>query len=197
MPPPLILSTLPPPLNAQPWPIEAPLPLVRWRFSSHLPLVRRLVVASTSASASRHLLSRSRRGVYPRPLRFVRASWLLCRISSQRLRLSTRHRLTTGCVVAVADAQASLPSSRLQLSPSSHPVELRHRPRRCRRRRPSPSSSLSYPVAPSPWSSSLLTSPVAPSPSSSTSPSVAPSPSSSLRRRRCRCPSRQHHNKIM
>jgi hypothetical protein len=46
------------------------------------------------------------------------------RISSHRLRLSTRRRLTTGCVVAVADAQASSPSSRLQLSPSSHPVEL-------------------------------------------------------------------------
>jgi hypothetical protein len=46
MPPPLILSTLPPPLNAQPRPIEAPLPLVHWCLSSHLPLVRRLVVAS-------------------------------------------------------------------------------------------------------------------------------------------------------
>jgi hypothetical protein len=59
MPPPLILLTLPPPLNVQPRPIKAPLPLVRWHLSSRLPLVRRLVVASTSASASRHLLSRS------------------------------------------------------------------------------------------------------------------------------------------
>ena len=50
------------------------------------------------------------------------------RISSHRLRLSTRRRLTTGCVVAVADAQASLPSSRLRLSPSSHPVELASSP---------------------------------------------------------------------
>jgi hypothetical protein len=39
-----------------------------------------------------------------------------------------RRRLTTGCVVAVADAQASLPSSRLRLSPSSHPVELASSP---------------------------------------------------------------------
>jgi hypothetical protein len=50
------------------------------------------------------------------------------RISSHRLRLSTRRRLTTGCVVAVADAQASSLSSRLQLSPSSHPVELASSP---------------------------------------------------------------------
>jgi hypothetical protein len=46
MPPPLILLTLPPPLNAQPRPIEAPSPLVHWCLSSRLPLVRRLVVAS-------------------------------------------------------------------------------------------------------------------------------------------------------
>ena len=44
MPPPLVLSTLPLPINAQPWPLEAPLPLVCWRLSSHLPLVCRLVV---------------------------------------------------------------------------------------------------------------------------------------------------------
>ncbi len=46
MPPPLILSTLLPPLNAQPRPIEAPSPLVHWCLSSRFPLVRRLVVAS-------------------------------------------------------------------------------------------------------------------------------------------------------
>ena len=46
LPLPLILSTLPPPLNAQPWPIEAPSPLVHWCLSSRLPLVRWLVVAS-------------------------------------------------------------------------------------------------------------------------------------------------------
>jgi hypothetical protein len=50
------------------------------------------------------------------------------RISSHHLRLSTRRRLTTGCVVAVADAQASSASSRLQLSPSSHLVELASSP---------------------------------------------------------------------
>ena len=41
-----VLSTLPPPLNTQPRPIEAPSPLVHWCLSSRLPLVRRLVVAS-------------------------------------------------------------------------------------------------------------------------------------------------------
>ena len=45
MPPSLILLTLPLPLNAQPWPIKALSPLVRWCLSSHLPLIRRLVVA--------------------------------------------------------------------------------------------------------------------------------------------------------
>ena len=45
MPLPLILSTLPPPLNGQPRPIKAPLPLVRWCLSSRLPLVCGLVVA--------------------------------------------------------------------------------------------------------------------------------------------------------
>ena len=44
--------------------------------------------------------------VHPRPLLFVRASWLLRRISSHRLRLLTGRRLMTGCVVAVTDAQA-------------------------------------------------------------------------------------------
>jgi hypothetical protein len=46
MPPPLILSTLPPPLNTQPRPIEAPSPLVHWCLSTRLPLVLRLVVTS-------------------------------------------------------------------------------------------------------------------------------------------------------
>jgi hypothetical protein len=54
MPPPLILSTLPPPLNTQPQPIEAPLPLVHWCLSSRLPLVRRLVVASPVVACLRH-----------------------------------------------------------------------------------------------------------------------------------------------
>ena len=62
--------------------------------------------------------------VQSQPLLFDRTGWLSRRISSHRLRLSTRRRLTTGCVVAVADVQASLPLSRLRLSPSLHPVEL-------------------------------------------------------------------------
>jgi hypothetical protein len=71
--------------------------------------------------------------VHPQPFLFVCASWLSRRISSHRLRLSTRRRLTTGCVVAIVDAQASLPLLRLRLSPSSYPVKLAS----------SPSSSLS------------------------------------------------------
>ena len=46
LPLPLTLSTLPPPLNVQPQPIKAPLPLVRWRLSSSLALICWLVVAS-------------------------------------------------------------------------------------------------------------------------------------------------------
>jgi hypothetical protein len=63
MPPPLILLTLPLPLNAQPRPIEAPSPLVHWCLSSRLPLVCRLVVALplSRASASHHILLGSRR----------------------------------------------------------------------------------------------------------------------------------------
>jgi hypothetical protein len=57
MPPPLILLTLPPPLNAQPRPIEAPSPLVHWCLSSCLPLVCRLVVASPGVVACLRLAS--------------------------------------------------------------------------------------------------------------------------------------------
>ena len=46
MPPPLVLSTLPLLLLLK-TPIKAPLPLVLWCLYSHLPLVRRLVVASS------------------------------------------------------------------------------------------------------------------------------------------------------
>ena len=62
---------------AAPRPIGAPPPLVRSRLPSRLPLVCQLVVASP-------LLSRRRR---------------LC-LATRRLRLSTRHRLITVCVVA-------------------------------------------------------------------------------------------------
>ena len=202
MPPPLILSLLPPPLNAQPRPIKAPSPLVCWHLLSRLSLVRRLVVASpvvvclrlaspsshscrtrpsltpplclcqlvvARISSQRLRLSMRHRlttgcvvavanaqgvapspssstlpyvpppritfrcaaavRVHPRPLLFVRASWLSRRISLHGLRLSTHRRLTTGCVVAITDAQASLPSSRLRLSPLSHIVKWHHRTR--------------------------------------------------------------------
>ena len=65
VPPPLILSTLPPPLNAHPRPIEAPSPLVHWYGASPLVclsfagwLSHRLL---SCASASRHISSGSRR----------------------------------------------------------------------------------------------------------------------------------------
>jgi hypothetical protein len=54
IPLPLILSTLPLPLNVQPRPIKAPPPLFRWRLSSHLPLIFRLVVAWRIPSAILH-----------------------------------------------------------------------------------------------------------------------------------------------
>ena len=75
MPLSFILSTLPSPLNAQPRPIEASSPLVRWRLpsclplvplSSRLPLICQLVVASP-------LLSRRRR------LRIATLPWPLLR----------------------------------------------------------------------------------------------------------------------
>ena len=132
---------------------------------------------------------------HARPLLFVHAIWLSRRISLHRLRLLTRRRLTTGCVVAVLMRRRLCRCNDCDCHPRrSIPSSWRHCPRRHHRQRPSPSSSLSYPVVPLPWSSLLSTSPVAPSPSSSTSQSVAPSPSSSLRRRRRRRPSRRHHN---
>jgi hypothetical protein len=60
MPPPLILSTLPPPLNTQPWPIEASCllaPLLP--FVSRSPAGCRIACCRVF-SASRHLSSRSR-----------------------------------------------------------------------------------------------------------------------------------------
>ena len=95
MPPHLILSTLPPPLNAQPRPIEAPSPLVHWCLSSRLPLVRRLVVASPVVACLRlasHFVGQPPHAsiLDPSSLFIVHASWLSRRISLHRLRLSTR-----------------------------------------------------------------------------------------------------------
>ncbi len=102
--------------------------------------------------------------------RCLLSSSRLC-LATRRLRLLTRRRLTTGCVVAIANAQMLLPSMRRRLCHhrdcDCRPRCLlsswcrRHR-RRCRRGRcSSPSSSSLYPVAPSPLS--LTSSPVAPS----------------------------------
>ncbi len=109
MPPPLILSTLPPPLNAQPWSIEAPSPVVCWCLSSHLPLVRQLVAALPVGACLRLASPFCRTGavqVHPRPLLSVRASWLSRCISLHHLCLLTLCHLMTGCVVTVANAQA-------------------------------------------------------------------------------------------
>ena len=48
--------------------------------------------------------------IHHQPPFYVRASWLSLRISSHHLCLLTRRRLTTGCVIAVTDMQALLPS---------------------------------------------------------------------------------------
>jgi hypothetical protein len=138
MPPPLILSTLPPPLNAQPWPIEAPSPLVRWRLSSRLPLVCRLVVASPVVMclrlASPLVGQPSHASILNPSSLFAPAG---CCVASLRTPLPLDapppHDWLCRCChqcagVISVDAQAYLPSLQLQLSPSSHVVELASSP---------------------------------------------------------------------
>ena len=140
MPPPLILSTLPPPPSAYlgpiaSYPLTPPLPFASCTpllpFSSCLPAGCHVApvfalpptpphdfasTSSLSQLATPHL-SRRRR---------LSSSCRLC-LATRHLRLSTRRRLITGCAVAcrrcadavAVDAQASLPSSRLRLSPSA------------------------------------------------------------------------------
>ena len=169
MPPPLILLTLLPPLNIQPQPIEASLPLVRCHLSSRLPLVRRLVVPSPVVTCIR-LAS---------PFIFVRASWVSRRISLHCLCLSMCCRLTPGCAIAIADVQVKFP---LMCRHLHHHCDCDCHPRctlsswcrcpcRCRRhQRPSPFSLPSYPITLLPSSSTLLL--VALSSSLSTSSSI-------------------------
>ena len=197
MPPPLILSTLPPPLNAQPRPIEAPSPLVCWRLSSRLSLVRRLVVASPVVAclrlASPFVVQPPHASILDPSSLFAPAG---CCVASLCTASTSRHAAASRLAVFLpSPMRRRLRRCRdCDCHPRRIPLRWRHCPRRHRRRRPPPSSSLSYPVAPSPWSLSSSTSPVALSPSLLTSPSVAPSPSSSLRCRRCRRPSLRHHN---
>ena len=54
--------------------------------------------------------------VHPQPPLFICASWLLHCISLHRLCISTCRHLTTGCVVAVSNMQASSPSMHRHLS---------------------------------------------------------------------------------
>ena len=126
MPPPLILSTLPQCATS-----EYRGPIASCLLVPLLPFVSRLLagccIACCHLPPPRVTFRRAAAArAHPRPLLFVCASWLSRRISS--LRLSTRRRLTTGCVVAVADAQVSSASSRVRLSPSSHLVELASSP---------------------------------------------------------------------
>ena len=101
MSPPVALLTLPPPLDAQPWSIETPLPLVCRSLSSHLPLSCRLVVAlplvappppcitfCCAAASCFHLPSLT-------PL-FVSAGWLWRCISLLCLPFLMRRRLANG-----------------------------------------------------------------------------------------------------
>ena len=196
MPPPLILLTLPPLLNAQFRPIEAPSPLVCWRLSSCLSLVCWLVFTSTFVACLRLV---SPFVAQPPHASILNPSSLFapagCRVASLHTASASRRAAASRLVVLSPSLMHRLLLSllRLRLSPPHIPSSWRHRPcHRCRRR-PSPSSSLLYPVAPLPWSLSSSTLPVAPLPLSSASPSVAPPPLLSLRCRRCRCPSRRHH----
>ena len=110
--------------------------------------------------------------VHPRPLLFVRASWLLRCISLHCLRHLTHRRLTTGCVVAIADTQ----DHNCDCHPRCTSLSWHHCPCHRHHQRPLPLSTPSYPVAPMPSLSTLL--PVAPSLLLSTSSSVTPLPSS-------------------
>ena len=172
MPPPLILSTLPPPLNAQPRPIKAPSPLVCWRLSSRLSLVRRLVVASPVVVclrlASPFVAQLPHASILDPSSLFAPAG---CRVAS--LRNASASRRATASRLAVSSPSPKRGRLRRRRDCDCHPRRIpsswRHRPCRLCRRRLSPLSLLSYPVAPSPWSSSSSTSPVAPLPSSLTS----------------------------
>jgi hypothetical protein len=196
MPPPLILLTLPPPLNAQPRPIEAQSPLVCWRLSSCLFLVCRLVFALPVVAclhlASPFVAQPPHASILNPSSLFVPAG---CRVASLHTASASRRAAASRLVVLSPSLMRRLlcRCCDCDCHPRLIPSSWRHRPRHRCRRRPSPSSSLLYPVAPLPWSSSSSTSPVAPLPLSLASPSVAPPPLSSLRRRRCRRPSRRHH----
>ena len=200
MPPPLILLTLHPPLNVQHRPVEAPSPLVCWRLSSRLSLVCRLVVALPVVACLR--LASPFVAQLPHASNLSPSSLIApagCRVASL-LTASASRRAAASRLAVLSPSPMCRHLCRCRdcgCHPRCIPLSWCHRPRRCNRRRPLPSSSLSYPVAPLPWSSSSSTLPVAPSPSLSTSPSITPLPSSSLRRRRHRHPSHRHHNNIM
>ena len=150
MPPPLILLTLPPPLNAQPWPIEAPLPLVCWRLSSRLSLVCRLFAASPVVTfvrlASPFVAQPPHASILDPSSLFAPAG---CRVASLRTASASQR-------AAASRLAVSLPSPMRRhlcrccdcdCHPRCIPLSWRHCPRRRRHRRPSPSSSLSYLVA--------------------------------------------------
>ena len=127
MPPPLILLTLPPLLNAQFRPIEAPSPLVCWRLSSCLSLVCWLVFTSTFVAC---LCLVSPFVAQPPHASILNPSSLFapagCRVASLHTASASRRAAASRLVVLSPSLMRRLLLSllRLRLSPSSHPVEL-------------------------------------------------------------------------
>ena len=137
MPPPLILLTLPPPLNAQPWPIKAPLPLVCWRLSSCLSLICRLFATSPVVTflrlASPFVAQLPHASILDPTSLFAPAG---CRVASLRTSSASRR-------AAASRLSVSLPSPMRRhlcrrcdcdCHPRCIPSSWRHRPRRRRRR---------------------------------------------------------------
>ncbi len=134
MPPPLVLLTLPPPLNAQPQTIEAPLPLVRWCLSScSLPLVCQLVVASPVVAClcltSPFVMQLPHASILNPPSWFAPAGCCIAFAPPLLLNVPLPHDLLCchhcQCAGIVAiNEQASLSLSQLRLLPLSLVVEL-------------------------------------------------------------------------
>ena len=100
MPPPLVLSTLPPLLNAH-WGPVASCPLAPlFLFASRSPAGFWIACCCVTPPRVTFYCAASSR-VHPWPPLFVLASCLSCCKYSHRLHLSTRRHLATGCVVVV------------------------------------------------------------------------------------------------
>ena len=86
-------------------PIEAPLPLVLWRLSSHLPLVRRLIVTSPVVVRLRlvspFVVQPPHGSILDPPSLFLPAGCRVTNICTNSASRVTHRCLTTGCVVVV------------------------------------------------------------------------------------------------